>query len=182
MYAFVVLTLALACSSAASILNTPVYPKDVIKNERNIEGRITNGHPSNEGQIPYQVGLSLNARSGSQLCGGSIIGKEWVLTAAHCTDGVESAIVYLGSLVRDDFTVAYSVTYKEIYQHRQFNPSTFANDISLIRIPPVTYTNNIQPIKLPAISSSYSTYEDEYVIASGWGRTDDSKYDTELQK
>lgn len=164
-----------ACASAASIYDTPVVPRDLIV-EGAIEGRITNGKQASSGQFPYQAGLSLKTSAGSFWCGGSLIGSQWVLTAAHCTDGVTSATVYLGSTTRTVATVSHTVASSAIHQHTGYNSNTLANDISLIKIPSVSYTSVIQAIKLPAIASSYSTYAGSYAITSGWGRTSDSKF------
>lgn len=46
--------------------------------------RIVGGEEASENQFPHQVALY---RFGQFNCGGSIIRKNWVLTAAHCVDG-----------------------------------------------------------------------------------------------
>ncbi|XP_017012460.2 serine protease 1-like [Drosophila takahashii] len=140
-----------------------------------IEGRITGGSKASVGQFPYQVGLSLRVSAlSSAWCGGSLIGNSWVLTAAHCTDGISSVTVYLGATVRTAAEVTATVSSSDIIIHSGWNSANLKNDISLIKIPSVAYTTNIQAVKLPSIASSYSTYTGDSAIASGWGRTSDT--------
>ncbi|XP_005187755.1 serine protease 1 [Musca domestica] len=166
----IVFALALATASAGEI-----YQRDLVVPVIEGEGRITNGNTASVGQFPYQVGLSLRVSAlSSAWCGGSLIGNNWVLTAAHCTDGISSVTVYLGATVRTSAEVTYTVSSNDIIIHSGWNANTLKNDISLIRIPAVTYTSKIQAVKIPAIASSYSTYAGDYAIASGWGRISDS--------
>ena len=43
--------------------------------------RIINGIDTFAGEIPWMVSIKLR---GSNRCGGAVIAKEWVMTAAHC--------------------------------------------------------------------------------------------------
>lgn len=48
--------------------------------------RIVGGTNSSWGEWPWQVSLQVKLTAQTHVCGGSIIGQQWVLTAAHCFD------------------------------------------------------------------------------------------------
>ncbi|XP_017836691.1 serine protease 3-like [Drosophila busckii] len=157
---FLVLALAIACAQAEPM-----------------QGRITNGHAAAEGQFPYQVGLSIAKAGDTFFCGASIIGNQWLLTAAHCIVGADNAIVYYGATQRTTAKL-YQVVYPAGFiPHPDYTAKPLTNDIALIKTPVIAFSAYINKVQLPALASSYATYAGQQAIASGWGFTSQWDFD-----
>ncbi|XP_037687120.1 plasma kallikrein [Choloepus didactylus] len=136
--------------------------------------RIVGGSDSSWGEWPWQVSLQVKLHTQSHLCGGSIIGRQWVLTAAHCFDGYlwpNVWRIYGGLLNLSEITkeTAFS-RIKEIIIHQQYTVSEGGNDIALIKLEaPLNYTESQKPICLPSKGDINTIYTNCWI--TGWGYT-----------
>ncbi|KAL5292132.1 hypothetical protein ACFFRR_011131 [Megaselia abdita] len=144
------------------------------------ESRIVGGNLATAGKFPYQVALEISAPQGRLFCGGSIIDAEWILTAAHCTTGIYNVKVIAGSLnINPLDSSAQTRTSNQIINHAGFHPVTLINDIALIRVsPPLELNYYAWPVPLASRNEVGHVYDQEHVIASGWGRTSDQSSTT----
>lgn len=106
--------------------------------------RIVGGKPLNINQVPFQIGLF---RNGYFICGGSLLSRDWVLTAAHCIDGGGDFGIRAGSRF-----VGYSGQVRHsrfVVLNTGFNPKTLNHDLALIRVDiPFKLTRNVRPVLL----------------------------------
>ncbi|XP_018800620.1 PREDICTED: serine protease SP24D-like [Bactrocera latifrons] len=133
--------------------------------------RVVGGDEAYEGQFPHQISLR---RSGSHTCGGSILSRYYVLTAAHCVGTIDAQgnystydpslfTVRAGST--DRLRGGVLVNVQSILTHENYG--NFLNDVSLLRLRnPLIYSQNIQPARL----ATKEVPAGEPVIISGWGR------------
>lgn len=137
----------------------------------NLNARIVNGQPSDPGQFPYQALLFWDRTHDWTYCGGSLISDQWILSAAHCFNDVQSPIeVHLGALKtldrNEEGRVIQNTT--TIIIHPDYDARVLRNDIALLRLDkPVTFSDTIQPVLLP--KSTGNRFQGIDAIASGFG-------------
>uniref|UniRef100_H0V4A7 Kallikrein B1 n=1 Tax=Cavia porcellus TaxID=10141 RepID=H0V4A7_CAVPO len=136
-----------------------------------IDARIVGGANSSRGEWPWQVSLQVKLTSQSHLCGGSIIAPQWVLTAAHCFDGIPFSDVwrvYGGILFLSEITKETSFSHiKQLIIHEKYKVSETGNDIALIKLQsPLNFTEFQKPICLPSKEDN-TVYTNCWV--TGWG-------------
>ena len=111
----------------------------------------------------------MKSMPGSNLCGGSILNENTVLTAAHCCDGLFSihAVVVAGdhSLQLDEGTEQL-VEVERIISHAQWDPITVTNDICLLKLKrPLQFNQVINAVTLPDVNQDFQGMG----TVSGWG-------------
>jgi len=143
------------------------------KSARIVGGVVTDG----AGVYPWQVYIKMLDRSQQyqiSYCGGSIINKRWIVTAAHCTSEGMTAKrlrIVLGEYdtsKKDSTEKEYAVS--KVVNHPQYNTNSLKNDISLLKTTKeIVYTDYIIPVCLPAPTQVANIGQG--CIISGWGDT-----------
>ena len=139
-----------------------------------LEIKIVGGRSAAPGELPWQVALFYErGRMMSCECGGSIIAENWVLTAAHCVEGVDknNIKVLSGTVLLSDGGVLSNVDTIIIEENYHLdNSGTPVNDIALIRLEePLEFSLVQSSIEL--LSPNSSLKQGDPVIVSGWGDT-----------
>ncbi len=89
------------------------------------------------GELPWQAALVYGSQGTSVFCGGTIVADNYVITAAHCTDGqtAGSFPIRVGMHTRSSTNENSKLcTVEEIFQHSEYNSNTLENDISVLKI------------------------------------------------
>ena len=110
--------------------------------------------------IPWQV----HVRSGGFVCGGTILDKKTILTAAHCISS-ETISIIAGVTNLQDGSAQTSDTIS-IDIHPSYNRRTINNDIAILKLKTsLTFSDEVKPACLPDSNLSPSGIS----VASGWG-------------
>ncbi|XP_055612554.1 chymotrypsin-2-like [Uranotaenia lowii] len=134
--------------------------------------KVVGGHDANPGEAPFQISLFLGDRF---QCGGSIINKHWILTAAHCIEYEDesrmSILAGTNSLSNGDGR-RYQVD--RHVAHPKYDSPWKHNDIGLIRLKEaLEFGELVEPIEI----NREAIPEGSPVKLSGWGLTDSQAAD-----
>jgi len=139
------------------------------------QSRIVGGSNTFFGQHPWQAAIIKQSFLSKRIsCGGALIGKRYVLTAAHCVHNtrVSDMKVRLGEWnVREQSEKYPHEDYdiEKVDKHPDYKPATFQNDLAVVRLSKeVIFKEHIIPVCLP-------DFEERFVgdkaVVIGWGRT-----------
>ncbi len=157
---------------------------EIVRDNSNDErkSRIVGGHDSAFGHHPWQAAIIKQTFLSKRIsCGGALIGRRWVVSAAHCvySTPVSQMRVRLGewnvreqseALPHEDYEIERKVI------HPQYKAATFQNDLALVRLNrDVQYKEHIIPVCLPKFQEDF---EGSPAVVIGWGRTAHGKVAT----
>ena len=156
---------------------------------QNKQAKITGGTDAFISDFPWQVYYI----SGNTRCGGSIISKNWVVTAAHCTKTSNGSIVPTSEMTikvgaNNPYNALEGGKYyiSEVIVHEGYNGQTLENDIALLKLnEPINFANAV-PIKLVSADDVAAGATDPGIMSwvTGWGLTNayQNVFPSKLQK
>ncbi|XP_057201039.1 serine protease 33 [Triplophysa rosa] len=134
--------------------------------------RIVGGVETSEGAWPWQVDIQMG--TAGHICGGSIIARNWVLSAAHCFLNPSKVSSYRLNMGRHQLN-GYSQFEMVSQVQRVVVPEGYSNpqegrDLALVQLrSPLTWSDRIQPVCLPHAGLQFDSGTLCYV--TGWGHT-----------
>lgn len=132
------------------------------------DSRIVNGEDAEEGQFPHMVSLRDTAQN-SHGCGATILTSRFLLTAAHCCNGMSPSTMYavVGALRLSSGGVKYELDM--VTPHKEFSMLTGKYDVAVLRTAKeIAFTDLIQPVALPTVNLPED--KSTRVVLAGWGR------------
>ncbi|EGR0904564.1 TPA: serine protease [Vibrio parahaemolyticus] len=159
---------------------------DTLKPVQNdVSTRIIGGEPANTSDWKFIASLVRKGQPTSigHFCGGSFLGGKYVLTAAHCVEGLnaDDLDIVLGLYDQNRESQAQRITVNNIYSHTAYNSHTTNNDIALIELEHSVDSATID-LATPEVLDSVRVGDKLHV--AGWGNTSttDRVYPTVLQQ
>ncbi|CAH0385796.1 unnamed protein product [Bemisia tabaci] len=156
---------------------------------------VTYGQTTARGQWPWHVALyKTDGINLTYICGGSLIAKNIVVTAAHCVTkkpldrpvDANTIVIYLGKYHLQQYSDDGGIQIKqvlEIVPFTTYNSSNYLGDIALLKMTSnIEYTSFVRPVCMwdPRVSELSSVIDKEGTVI-GWGYDEHDKASEELK-
>ncbi|XP_013113224.2 trypsin 5G1 [Stomoxys calcitrans] len=140
--------------------------------------RIVGGYEADIKDIPFQVSL----QASFHFCGGSLIAKRFVLTAAHCINGHQEYEpifgVRIGSSMSDRGGLMAKVL--RIHRHEKFNFNTLDYDFAILELKDYDLKDLSFEMQYAKLPTRNQVPDGTMLTASGWGSTTNPDDDTRI--
>jgi secreted trypsin-like serine protease len=129
---------------------------------------IVGGTKVPDGKYPFMAYIDLY-RNGklSWSCGGSLLDRDSVLTAAHCLANSSGAHVVVGRTDRRQKKKGQARWASRPFIHSRYNPTTSVYDVGVLKLKHAI--TGIQPIKLATAKQNNLEKPGHILTAAGWG-------------
>lgn len=175
LYLLALVSVTLLALAAAVPVFAAVEPAP--EDEGTIQPQVVGGDPVSGGKYPFVAALLDKTWRGSdyqqQFCGGTLIDRDSVLTAAHCVKGALPAqlqVVVGRTLLDSDAGQKRNVA--AIVRHPKYTTPKLSHnyDAAVLQLkgPDVT---TIEPVKLPATTQNAFETPGRKLTIAGWGNT-----------
>ncbi|KAG8454646.1 hypothetical protein GDO86_001024 [Hymenochirus boettgeri] len=130
--------------------------------------KIVGGREAAPNSHPYIASLQIRRQ---HFCGGSLIARQFLMTAAHCMDSMNPNLVtvVLGAhSLQQNEDSKQSFRISQVFENG-FNPQTLENDIVILKLDrPVTLNTKVQLVSLPNLNENVAA--GTQCVTAGWGR------------
>ncbi|XP_072172586.1 uncharacterized protein [Diadema setosum] len=136
------------------------------------QSRVVGGVNARRGEFPWIGSMRRTSDSTrDHLCGASLIGSRWAITAAHCIFSYVDRLIFGTIDLAGESSTAVSVLVDEIFIHPDYDGDSSDNDFALIKLAEdIPFGDNVRPVCVAESSDELRAYR--RCLVSGWGLTE----------
>jgi len=139
-------------------VTTPNCNCGISKELKNDGNRIVGGRLTKVEDYPWQI--SITDQNMTHICGGTILTRRHVLSAAHCFQSLDASVSAINVVLWRNSEGWKIHEVKQIRRHKRFSSETKLNDIAILLLEsPLVFDSEIYPVCLPSAGEDYSDNE-----------------------